>query len=79
MKTKWGSCNPSEKRIWLNLELAKKPVQCLEYIIVHEMVHLIEQSHNDNFIKHMDKFMPQWRMFKGDLNRMPLAHEDWKY
>ena len=61
MKTKWGSCNPRDNRIWLNLELVKKPIQCLEYIVVHEMVHFIERNHNDNFVKHMDKFMPQWR------------------
>lgn len=79
MKTKWGSCNPSHKRIWLNLELIKKPINCLEYIVVHEMVHFLERTHNDSFISHMDRIMPQWRTFRDDLNRSPLAHENWEY
>lgn len=79
MKTKWGSCNPAHKRIWLNLELIKKPINCLEYIVVHEMVHFLERTHNDNFFAHMDRIMPQWRTFKNDLNRSPLAHENWAY
>ena len=79
MKTKWGSCNPSHKRIWLNLELIKKPINCLEYIIVHEMVHFLERNHNDNFIAHMDRIMPQWRTFRDELNRSPLANENWEY
>lgn len=79
MKTKWGSCNKDARRIWLNLELAKKPVQCLEYIVVHEMVHLLERHHNDRFTKHMDKFMPQWRLFRSELNRGLLRHETWEY
>jgi len=66
-------------RIWLNLELAKKPVWCLEYIIVHEMVHLLERHHNDNFRKLMDHFMPQWRLFQDELNQAPLSHETWSY
>ena len=79
MKTKWGSCNPCHKRIWLNLELIKKPINCLEYIVVHEMVHFLEHTHNDNFIAHMDHIMPQWKTFRDNLNRLPLAHENWKY
>lgn len=79
MKTKWGSCNPKAKRIWLNLELIKKPLQCIEYIIVHEMVHFIEPTHNQNFVEHMDRFMPQWRTYKNELNNLPLAHENWDY
>ena len=79
MKTKWGSCNPCHKRIWLNLELIKKPINCLEYIVVHEMVHFLERTHNDNFIAHMDRIMPKWRTFRDDFNRSPLAHENWKY
>ena len=79
MKTKWGSCNPCHKRIWLNLELIKKPINCLEYIVVHEMVHFLERTHNDSFIAHMDRIMPQWRTFRDDLNRSPLAHENWEY
>lgn len=79
MKTKWGSCNAGDRRIWLNLELAKKPVQCLEYIIVHEMVHLMERHHNDNFRTLMDQFMPKWRLSRDELNQSPLSHERWEY
>jgi hypothetical protein len=79
MKTKWGTCNREAKRIWINLELAKKPLECLEYIVVHEMVHLLERNHNDRFIAFMNKYSPQWRHFKEELNRLPVSHEDWKY
>ena len=79
MKTLWGSCNVEAKRIWLNLELAKKPESCLGYILVHEMVHLLERAHNDRFRELMDKFLPQWRTYRDTLNRAPLAHEDWRY
>jgi predicted metal-dependent hydrolase len=79
MKTKWGSCNPEAKRIWLNLELAKKPTVCLEYIVVHEMIHLVERKHGERFTKLMDRFLPQWRSYREELNRTPLAHEAWKY
>ncbi len=79
MKTKWGSCNPKARRIWMNLELIKKPVQCLEYIIVHEMTHILERRHNDRFAFLMDGFMPQWRLHKEDLNGSPLRHERWDY
>ena len=79
MKTLWGSCNIEAKRIWLNLELAKKPSSCLVYILVHEMVHLLERSHNDRFCELMDGFLPQWRAFRDELNRVPLAHESWGY
>lgn len=79
MKTRWGTCNIEAGRIWLNLELAKKPPQCLEYILVHEMVHLLERHHNDRFRECMDRFMPQWRLHRDELNRWPLAHEDWEY
>ena len=79
MKTKWGTCNREAKRIWLNLELAKKPVECLEYIVVHEMVHLLERNHNDRFVSLMNEFMPKWRFFKDELNRLPVRHEDWNY
>ena len=79
MKTRWGTCNTGARRIWLNLELAKKPVSCLEYIVVHEMVHLIERTHNDRFRDLMDRLMPQWRMHRDELNRAPLAHADWRY
>lgn len=79
MKTKWGTCNEQAKRIWLNLELAKKPISCLEYIVVHEMVHLHERRHNDRFIAYMDNFMPLWRLHKDELNRFPVSHQDWDY
>ena len=79
MKTKWGACNIEARRIWLNLELAKKPVQCLEYIVVHELVHLIERNHNERFQAQMDRFLPQWRLNRADLNREPLGHEAWGY
>jgi predicted metal-dependent hydrolase len=79
MKTRWGSCNPKARRIWLNLELVKKPVTCLEYIIVHELVHLLERHHNDRFAGLMDQFMPQWRLYRAELNRGPLRHEQWGY
>ena len=79
MKTKWGTCNPDAKRIWINLELAKKPLDCLEYIVVHEMVHLLERRHNQRFIGYMDHFLPQWRELKEELNRLPVAHVDWRY
>lgn len=79
MKTKWGSCNISSRRIWLNLELAKKPPECLEYILVHELVHLLERHHNERFKAHMDKYLPNWRERRDLLNRMPLAHNHWIY
>lgn len=79
MRTKWGACNTVEKRIWLNLELAKKPMNCIEYIIVHELVHLLERHHNENFVKHMDQFMPKWRLHRDELNSLPVAHNDWGY
>jgi len=79
MKTKWGACNVEARRIWLNLELAKKPVQCLEYIVVHELAHLIERGHNDRFTAIMDKHLPPWRFRRQELNSAPLAHEAWNY
>lgn len=79
MKTKWGSCSIEAQRIWLNLELAKKPTHCLEYIIVHEMVHLLERHHNDQFTALMDRLMPQWRIFRDELNHFMLGHESWIY
>ncbi len=79
MRTKWGACNIEEKRIWLNLELAKKPPLCIEYIIVHELVHLLERNHNDRFVSLMNKFMPKWRQHRDMLNSLPVAHNDWGY
>jgi hypothetical protein len=79
MRTRWGSCTPRRRIIRLNTELAKKPPECLEYVVVHELVHLLEPSHNATFISLMDKFMPQWRHFRDELNRAPLGHVDWEY
>lgn len=79
MKTKWGSCTSDTGVIRINLELAKKPSECLEYIVVHELVHLLEPSHNSRFVSLMDQFMPKWRLHKDELNRLPVRHEMWKY
>ncbi|MES2027044.1 MAG: SprT family zinc-dependent metalloprotease [Pseudomonadota bacterium] len=78
MKTKWGSCNIEASRIWINLELAKKPTQCLEYIVVHELTHLLERHHNDHFIALMDRYMPLWQQARAELKRSPLGHENWE-
>lgn len=79
MKTKWGTCNIEAKRIWLNLELAKKPIQCIEYIVVHELTHLLERNHNSNFVAIMDHYLPNWRELKTELNKLPVSHVDWDY
>jgi predicted metal-dependent hydrolase len=79
MKTKWGTCNIGAQRIWLNLELAKKSTQCIEYIVVHEMVHLLERHHNERFAELMNKFIPQWQQLREELNRSTLGHEAWGY
>lgn len=79
MKTKWGTCNREARRIWLNLELAKKPFQCIEYIVVHEMVHLLERNHNDKFIAYMNSFLPEWKELKNELNKLPVSHREWDY
>lgn len=73
MRTKWGTCNEEARRIWLNLELAKKPLIYLEYIIVHELVHLLERKHNDRFTGYLDKFMPQWREYREGLKGLPVG------
>ena len=72
MKTKWGSCTTESGNLWFNIELAKKPVGCIEYIVVHEMVHLIERNHNKNFLILMDRYLPSWRVQKKILNELPL-------
>ncbi|MFI8742944.1 M48 family metallopeptidase [Stutzerimonas zhaodongensis] len=77
MKTKWGTCNIEARRIWLNLELAKKPVQCLEYILVHELAHLHERHHNDRFTALLDQHLSQWRLLRDQLNSSQLADEHW--
>jgi predicted metal-dependent hydrolase len=79
MKTRWGTCNAAARRIWLNLELAKKPEHCLEYVIVHELVHLLEHHHNDRFVALMSQFLPQWRLHREELNRFPASHQEWGY
>jgi predicted metal-dependent hydrolase len=76
MKTKWGSCTPALQTIRLNLELAKKPPECLEYVIVHELVHLLEPSHNQRFVAFMDSFMPKWRFYQSELNRLQIQNLD---
>ncbi|MBI5592005.1 MAG: M48 family metallopeptidase [Deltaproteobacteria bacterium] len=79
MKTKWGSCSPATRGIRLNTELAKKPRECLEYIVVHEMVHFLEPSHNSRFLALMEQFMPMWRHHRDILNRLPVHHAKWRY
>ena len=79
MKTKWGSCNHGSKTIRLNTDLAKKPRECLEYIVVHEMAHLLEPTHNQRFVALMDQFMPKWQFLRDILNRLPVRHENWGY
>lgn len=79
MKTKWGSCNPELGHIRLNSELAKKPRECLEYILVHELLHLLEPTHNARFKQLLDDLLPHWRARRDELNRAPLAHEHWTY
>ena len=79
MKTKWGSCNPVTRSIRLNSDLAKKPAQCLEYVVVHELAHLLERHHNERFIALMDTHIPHWRQHRSALNRSPLAHGEWDY
>ncbi len=79
MKTKWGSCSPEVGNVRLNTDLAKKPLQCLEYIVAHELTHLLERHHNDRFTLLMDAHMPQWRQYREMLNSLPLAHQEWGY
>ena len=77
MKTKWGSCSTNSKRVWLNLELIKKPPACIEYIVVHELIHLVERHHNNAFITRMDSLLPSWHSTRQELNKQPLSHEEW--
>lgn len=79
MKTRWGSCNPRDQHIRLNTELAKKPPECLEYVLVHELVHLLEPSHNAHFVALMDQVLPNWRLLRQRLNELPISHDDWDY
>jgi predicted metal-dependent hydrolase len=78
MKTKWGTCNVEARRIWLNLELIKKPPQCMDYIIVHEMAHFFERNHSDRFVALMERYLPQWQLAREELNAEQLSHEDWE-
>jgi predicted metal-dependent hydrolase len=77
MKTKWGTCSADAGRIWLNLELAKKPVQCIEYVMVHELAHLLERKHTDRFTSILDRHLPHWRSLRDELNATPLAYDRW--
>ena len=79
MKTKWGSCNHHARTIRLNTDLAKKPPECLEYLVVHELVHLLEPTHNASFIALMNQYMPKWQSHRQTLNRLPVRHESWRY
>ena len=79
MKTRWGSCNASAHNIRLNTDLAKKPQECLEYIVVHEMAHLLEPTHNARFVALMDRIMPKWPFYREMLNRLTVRHEHWDY
>lgn len=79
MKTKWGSCNPDRRSIRLNTDLAKKPREYLEYIIVHEMAHLLVRRHDDRFRGLMDRHLPNWEYLRETLNNSPLSHSDWEY
>lgn len=78
MKTKWGSCNHAARSIRLNTELAKKPPELLEYIIVHEMAHLLEPTHNERFTTLMDRFLPSWKHRREQLNQLPVGYEVWE-
>lgn len=79
MRTKWGSCSPDTGNIRINTDLAKKPPECLEYIVVHELAHLLEPTHNQRFVTLMDHYLPKWRFYKEQLNKLPVRHLDWGY
>ncbi|MGN7099791.1 M48 family metallopeptidase [Brevundimonas diminuta] len=74
MRTKWGSCNPDKGLLWVNLDLAKKPLQALDYVILHEMAHFVSPRHDDVFVDVMDRNMPGWRQIRADLNALPLSN-----
>jgi predicted metal-dependent hydrolase len=78
MKTKWGGCNPKTGRILINLELIKKPEHCIEYIILHEVAHLIEKRHNDRFRDILTQYMPGWQLYRDELNDAPLGYDEWR-
>lgn len=77
MKTKWGTCIPGTRTVWINPELAKKNPRCLEYIVVHELMHLLERTHSPRFVELMDQHLPDWRARREELNGSPLSHEEW--
>jgi hypothetical protein len=77
MKTRWGSSNPRAGTIRLNTELARKPLQCLDYLVAHEVAHLREPRHGARFVELMDSLLPSWRSIRQTLNRLPVRHEDW--
>jgi len=77
MRTKWGSCNTDKKSVLLNLNLAMTPVECIEYIVVHELVHLLERHHNDNFQTYMNRYLPDWKQCRDLLNQSILSFEEW--
>lgn len=77
MKTKWGSCSPAANRVWLNLELIKKPPRCIDYLVLHEIAHLIVPDHSEAFVELVNSHMPDWRTRRDELNAAPLAHEYW--
>ena len=79
MKTKWGSSNPRSGTIRLNTELARKPLDCLDYLVAHEVAHLREPRHDARFVELMDSLLPSWRSTRQALNRLPVRHEDWVY
>ena len=77
MKTKWGGCNHRAGNIRLNTELVKKPKELLEYVMVHEMLHLVEPTHNERLVALLDHHWPQWRQSRAELNALPLDHQSW--
>lgn len=79
MKTKWGTCIADSRTVWINPELAKKNPRCLEYIVVHELTHMLERSHNDRFVALMDQYLPDWPARRDELNGAPLADEEWEH
>jgi predicted metal-dependent hydrolase len=79
MKTKWGTCNAAARRVWFNLELAKKPEQCIEYVVAHELTHLLERHHNERFTGLLDQYLPNWRALRDELNHSTLSHDHWSY
>ncbi len=79
MRTKWGTCNRDAWRVWLNTELAKKWLEFIEYVLIHEMVHMLERNHNEKFMSYMDMYLPNWRHLREQLNRTELGYVDWEY